>query len=76
MKIKKKAAAAAAVFAAAMNFSACDNYNGDVYGPPTETWAQEETDTEAVSNDDATPSESESETSPDNSETTEGDEQQ
>lgn len=74
MKIKKKAAVAAAVFAAAMNFSACDNVPDAVYGPPTETWGQEETDTEVVSNDGTT--QSEEETSPDTSEETEGDEQQ
>ena len=51
MKIKKKAAIAAALFSAAMNFSACDNVGSGVYGPPPETRAYEETDTETVNND-------------------------
>lgn len=72
MKIKKKAAIAAAVFTAAINFSACDNYASGVYGPPSEEWEYEETDTEIVSNDDA--AQSETETDPDTSEETEGDE--
>lgn len=54
MKIKKKAAIAAAMFAAVMNFSACaygpppegdydpaDNRNADVYGPPQVEWEDE-----------------------------------
>lgn len=40
MKMKKKAAIAAAVFAAAMNFSACDNYASGVYGPPNEDFEE------------------------------------
>ncbi len=63
MKIKKKAAAAAVAFAAAMNLSACydpnDNINDCAYGPPPETWEYEETDTEIVSNDDTTRTETE-----------------
>ena len=76
MKIKKKAALAAA-FLTMTNFSACSNFNQEVYGPPLdpdEKWEQEETDTEIVSNDDTT--QSEEEPSPDTSEETEGDEQQ
>lgn len=73
MKIKRKAAIAAA-FLTMTNFSACNNYNQDVYGPPPETWGQEETDTEIVSNDDTTPSETE--TDSDTSEEIQGDEQQ
>ena len=61
MKIKKNAAIAAAIFTAAINFSACDNYADTVYGPPS----YEETDTEIVSNDDN--SQSEEETNPDDS---------
>lgn len=104
MKIKKKAAIAAAAFLTMTNFSACNNYNQDVYGPPVREWEQEETDTETVSNADTTQNEettsfdpdenqnagvygppeeeyndttqTEEETSPDNSEETEGDEQQ
>lgn len=78
MKIKKKAAAAAVAFAAAINLSACydpnDNMNDCAYGPPPETWEQEETDTEIVNNDDMT--QSETETDSGTSEETEGDEQQ
>lgn len=78
MKIKKKAALAAVLFSAAMNLSACyepyDNINDCTYGPPPETWEQEETDTEIVSNDDTT--QSDTETDSDTSEETEGDEQQ
>ena len=78
MKIKKKAVAAAVAFAAAINLSACydpdDNINYNVYGPPPETWEQEETNTEIVSNDDTT--QSEEETAHDTSEETNGDEQQ
>lgn len=59
MKIKKKAVIAATVFAAAMNFSACDNYGYNVYGPPPEEWEYEETNTENVSNDDTTQTEEE-----------------
>lgn len=78
MKMKKKAALAAVLFSAAMNLSACydpnDNINDAAYGPPPETWEQEETDTELVSNDDN--SQSEGETTSDVSEEPEGDEQQ
>ncbi len=70
MKIKKKTALAAAVFTAAMNFSACDNYADTVYGPPSETPEY----TETVSNDDN--SQSEEENASDASEETKGDEQQ
>lgn len=68
MKIKKKAAIAAAVFAAAMNFSACDNYASGAYGPP------EEREYEIVVNDGTT--KSDTETDPENSEEEKGDEQQ
>ena len=67
MKIKKKAALAAAAFLTMTNFSACSNYNQDVYGPPVEEWEIEETDTESVNDDDTTQSKTE---------TTDGDEQQ
>lgn len=73
MKIKKKAAIAAA-FLTMTNFSACNNFNQDVYGPPMTEWEQEETDTEIISNEDAT--QSETETDSDTSEEPEGDEQQ
>ena len=73
MKIKKKAALAAA-FLTMTNFSACSNFNQDVYGPPMTEWEQEETDTEIVINYDTT--QSEEETGLDTSEETEGDEQQ
>ncbi len=49
MKMKKKAVIAAAVFTAAMNFSACDNYASGAYGPPEEREYYE-----TVSNDDTT----------------------
>lgn len=68
MKMKKKAAIAAILFSAALN-TACT-----VYGPPAEEWEPEETDTEIVNNED-TPRNVE-ETDTDNSEVTEGDEQQ
>lgn len=78
MKIKKKAAIAAVLFSATMNLSACydpnDNINDAAYGPPPETWEQEETDTEIISNDDMT--QNETETDSDTFEETEGDEQQ
>ena len=77
MKIKKKAAiAAAAVFTAAMSFRACDNLTSTVYGPPPEEWELTLTkpDTEIVNNDDTT--QSEKENGHDTSEETEGDEQQ
>ncbi|MDE7293874.1 MAG: hypothetical protein K2N72_05570 [Oscillospiraceae bacterium] len=60
MKIKKKAAIAAAVFAVAMNFNGCGtygppttesndfdpgyNYNENVYGPPEGEWEDETTE--------------------------------
>lgn len=69
MKIKKKAAIAAA-FLTMTNFSACSNYNQDVYGPPVTEWEQEETDTEADDND---TTRSEEETDPDASEEAKGD---
>ncbi|MBD5145132.1 MAG: hypothetical protein HDT21_04365 [Ruminococcus sp.] len=74
MKIKKKAAIAAAAFLTLTNFSACNNFNQDVYGPPITEWEQEETDTEIVSNYDTI--QSEEKNSSDNSEETERDEQQ
>ncbi|MDE7288636.1 MAG: hypothetical protein K2N71_03905 [Oscillospiraceae bacterium] len=74
MKIKKKAAIAAAAFLTMTNFSACSNYNQDVYGPPVRELDQEETDTEIVSNDNTT--QSETETVSATSEEPEGDEQQ
>ena len=38
----KKAVITAAALSAAMSFSACNNYNGDVYGPPPEVeWVQD-----------------------------------
>ena len=74
MKIKKKAVIAAVAFAAAMNFSACDNIGGGVYGPPPEELEYEETDTEIVSDNDTT--QSEEEIDHDTSEETKGDEQQ
>ena len=70
MKIKKKAAVAAAAFLTMTNFSACNNVNQDVYGPPPETHEYTET-----TNNDDTP-QNEEETDTDNSETSEGDEQQ
>lgn len=69
MKIKKKAAIAAA-FLTMTNFSACSNFNQDVYGPPVRETEQEET----VSNDDT--AQNEEETDSDVSEETQGDEQQ
>lgn len=72
MKIKKKAAIAAAAFLAMTNFSACSNVNQDVYGSPLEEWEQEETNMETVSNDGTT--RSGEETDNDVSEETEGDE--
>lgn len=41
----------AAVFSAAMNFSACSNMNSNVYGPPLEEWEYEETVANTVNND-------------------------
>ncbi len=77
MKIKKKAAiAAAAVFTAAMSFRACNNVTSVVYGPPPEEWELTLTkpDTETVNNDDTNQSEEEADS--DASEETEVDEQQ
>lgn len=68
MKIKKKAALAAVLFSAALN-TACN-----VYGPPEDESAFEENDTEIVSSEDVTQSNSEANT--DNSETTEGEDVQ
>ncbi len=68
MKIKKKAAVAAAIFTAAMNFSACDNYASGAYGPP------EEREYDIVVNDDTAQSDTESD--PDDSEEAKGAEQQ
>lgn len=67
MKIKKKAAIAAA-FLTAASFSACSNFNQDVYGPPPdEQEIEQQNDTETVSGEEV----SQSETNTDNSETTE-----
>lgn len=67
MKIKKKAAIAAA-FLTMANFSACDNVGSGVYGPPPdEQEIEQQNDTETVSGEDV----SQSETNTDNSETTE-----
>lgn len=52
MKVKKKAAAAAAFFSVAMSFSACHNYNQNVYGPPPEDYNNEavtQSETENIS---------------------------
>lgn len=73
MKMKKKAALAAAALLTATNFSACSNFNQDVYGPPTDEWeVEEQNDTETVSGEDI----SQIETSTDDSETTEGEDVQ
>lgn len=67
MKIKKKTAIAAA-FLTAASFSACSNFNQDVYGPPPdEQEIEQQNDTETVSGEEV----SQSETNTDNSETTE-----
>lgn len=67
MKIKKKAAVAAA-FLTAASFSACSNFNQDVYGPPPdEQEIEQQNDTETVSGEEVL----QSETNTDNSETTE-----
>lgn len=48
----KKAVIAAAAFSAVMSFSACNNKNSTVYGPPPEEWLQEmATETEAETED-------------------------
>lgn len=58
--MKMKAAIAAAAFLTMTNFSACNNFNQEVYGPPEfEEWELEENDTEIISNEDATQSETE-----------------
>ncbi|MDE6593151.1 MAG: hypothetical protein K2K57_08840 [Oscillospiraceae bacterium] len=52
MKVKKKAAAAAAFFSVAMSFSACHNYGSGVYGPPPEDFDDEavtQSETENIS---------------------------
>ena len=52
MKVKKKAAAAAAFFSVAINFSACHNFNADVYGPTAEDFDDEavtQSETENIS---------------------------
>lgn len=68
MKIKKKAAVAAA-FLTAASFSACSNFNQDVYGPPPdEREIEQQNDTETVSGEDV----SQNKASTDDSETTEG----
>lgn len=46
MKIKKKAALAAAALLTVTGFSACGNINQDVYGPPIETPNYEDTETD------------------------------
>lgn len=67
MKIKKKAAIAAA-FLTAASFSACSNFNQDVYGPPPdEQEIEQQNNTETVSGEEV----SQIETNTDNSETTE-----
>lgn len=51
MKVKKKAAAAAAFFSVAMSFSACHNYDSGAYGPPAENFddAVTQSETENIS---------------------------